>query len=338
MSFFNECYYILRNSNKDMLVINSNNGIVYDYLTKSEVSSSSNSLTNSQIDFTNYYFDIDFEDTIYGIFNDTSINIVKFNNFNNRFYCLNKIEYDYKNFNIDFPYIHFVGDDIHISYYLTSKSSTTTVLFHHYRHDNKWTESKIDFINTPVLDNFIVFFNQDTPTIFYLKDYNGFPQIFTSTFNISMSNWSTPLQITDSSTSKIYLSVIKDYLNFYHITFSESNENGYSVKYINGYLNSNSFEITLSKYITYPSDCVFPTLIKHGKTIYLMWVEHKLLYTSFSKDLGLSWNEFIQDEFGMTSKFIRSYFKSNYANDFDYNCNTLFISKDDISILGFFNK
>lgn len=335
MSFLNECYCVLRKSNKDMIVVHDYSGINYSLFVNSDTSTFCKKLTSFPIDFTNYYFYINSNDDIYGIFNDTKINIVKFNTLTNEFNTLTTIEYDYKNFSLNFPYIYILDNDIHIIYYLTNKSYPTTVLFHHYRHNNKWIENKIDFINTPILDNFTVFFNNDTPTIFYLKDINGVTQILSSVFNISTCTWSTPIQITNSVSNKVYLSIVKDYLNFYHVAFSESHKNGYCVTYINGYLNSDSFKTTLYKSLNKPSDSSFTTLIKHEDTLRIMWVENKILYTSTSCDLGNYWSDYVEDEFSMSNKFIRSYFKSNYRYDLDYNCSSIFIAKDDISILGF---
>lgn len=338
MSFFNECSYILRKSNKDMIFLSSNLELTYNYFLDSEVSLLCNKLTNFPIDFTSYYFDIDEDDNIYGIFNDESIHIVGFDYCSNKFSTLNKIEYDFKNFTLDFPYIKFIDDDIHIIYYLTSKSSSTTVLFHHYRHNNKWFENKIDFINIPILDNFKVFFNNNTPIIFYLKDIDGIPQVLTSMFNVSTCMWNNPIQLTYSMSNKIYLSVISDHLNFYHISFSENISSAYAIRYINGYLNPDSFQVNISKIVTDPGDCSFPTIIKFKDIVYLMWVQNRFLYTSLSNDLGMSWSDFLEDDFSTKNQFIRCFINSNYHHDLEYNCSSLFISKSDISILGFSDK
>lgn len=338
MSFFNECSYILRKSNKDMIFIDINSKLMCSCFKNSETPIHYSTITSSDIDFTNCYFDIDKNDNIYGIVNDRKINIVQFDCLHNKFNYIYTIEYDFKNFSLDFPYIYMIDNDIHIIYYLTSQASPTTILFHHYRHNNKWIENKIDFINTPVLDNFTVFFNNNSPIIFYLRDIDGIPQVLTSTFNLSTCIWSTPLQITNSIGNKFYLSIIKDYLNFYHIVFAESSENAYCLRYINGYLSNDSFNIELDKLVTPPGEYSFPTLIKHKEKIYLMWVSNKILYTSVSKDLGVSWSNFLEDEFSMTNKFIRGYIKSNYSIDLDYICSSLFISRNEISILGFDTK
>lgn len=337
MSFFNECSYLLRNSNKDILFLNSGPKLSYNCFNKNDYASH-DILLNSPIEFSNYYFDIDENDKIYGIFNDKALNVVSFDYNSKKFNIINKISYDYKNYSLDFPYIKFVGKDIHVMYYLTCRSSSTTILFHHYRHNGKWFESKIDIVNLSILDKFTVFFNNDTPIIFYIGSVDGVTQILTSTFNNSICMWSSPIQLTHSVSNKVFLSVINDPLNFYHISFSESQDSGYSIRYMNGYLNTNKFNINIDKTITDCSDCMFPTLIKYKDILYLMWVQNRKLYTTQSYDLGISWSEFLEDEYTLTNKFTRCIIKSNYSSDLDYNCSSTFISSDHISILGFSDK
>lgn len=338
MGFFNECSYILRTSKKDMIFINSDSKLNYNYFFRSEGVSQRGILLNTSLSFSNYYFDIDKDDIIYGILNNQSLDIVTFDYQSNNFNIVNKIEYDYTRFSLDFPYIKFIDDDIHVIYYLTDRSSSITILFHHYRHNGIWFENKIDFIDTSLLDSFTVFFNNDSPIVFYIGSINGITQILTSSFNISTCMWADPVQLTNSITNKVYLSVINDSMNFYHITFSEGIDNGYCIRYLNGYLNSNKFSTSISKLVTSSKDCSFPSLITHKESLYLMWIQDKILYTIKSADLGLSWSDNLEDIYSMSNKFIRSFIKSNYKDDLEYNCSFVFISDKDICILGLNDK
>ena len=83
---------------------------------------------------------------------------------------------------------------------------------------------------------------------------------------------------------------------------------------------------------------MYPSLMKKDSKLYLMWVENKRLYTSQSSDLGLSWSEFLEDEYTLTNKFTRCFLKSNYDSDLLFNCSSIFIESNNISILGFHNK
>ena len=337
MSFINNCSTIIRRSNKDMFHIYNNNGIYLDIFDKN------NSLRNSKkvfdssiIDFTKTYFTLDKSDNIYGICSNNNLTLLEMLNDSNEFSKNEIIKYNNTKFNILFPYIKILNDNIHIIYYVYNNSSTnTTALFHHYRCNNVWMENKIDFINHIILDDFIVLWSQNSPILFYFNLVDGFEEVFMSRFNCSTLTWSSPVQITNSKKSKLYLSVLKDSMNFYHITFCENIENGYAVKYINGYLNENSLDVNISTYISGPSTCMYPTLIKYKSTLYLMWVNYGKLITSFSTDLGKSWNEHKIDDFSIEEDFARAKFISNYKEDLPYNLNSVFTTCSEIGLLGF---
>lgn len=336
MGFFNECTYILRKTNKDMILVKSEDKLTYSYFKNSDSCTFSENLTLFPIDFSNYHFDIDANDVAYGIFVDSSINILKFNNNNNKFSLIHKISYDNKNFAINFPYIKYVNDQIHIIYYLTSRNHPTTILFHHYNDGYKWIENKIDFINLPLLDNFVVCFNNSIANIFYFKESKDFPQIYTSSFCLNSLSWNKPLQITNSYTNKIYLSILKDKLNFYHLAFCDKSDGKYFIRYLNGYLNNNNFEEMINTTINTPSIYLFPSIVKYNSDIFISYVNENILYTRSSKDLGETWSDSIEDYNSINDKFIRGYLRSNYCNDLDYTSSCLFISKNPFGILGNF--
>ena len=338
MGFFNECAYVVRKSNKDMILIKSENGLSYKYFENSDLFTQSENITIIPIDFSNYYFDIDLNDNAYGIFVDSKINILKLNSDSNKFLTIHTIDYDYENYTITFPYIKFLNNTIHIFYYLTNKNCATSILFHHYNNGQQWLENKVDFINLPVLDNFTVHFSEKIPTIFYFKEVNECPQVCCSTFNLDNLAWNQPIQITNSLEDKIYLSILKDNLNFYHITYCESNNFKYSIKYLNGYLNNNSFEEQVNKLITDESLYLYPSILKYNSSIFISYVYKNILYTCYSDDLGCNWSDVYEDEFSINDKFMRAYLKSNYSLDKDYVSTNIFISKNPFGILGHFDK
>ncbi|MVO73314.1 hypothetical protein GOD97_01020, partial [Paeniclostridium sordellii] len=63
MGFFNECSYVLRKHNKDMIIINTNNNLYFNYMENSDHVLASKKIT-STADFSKYYFDIDALDTV----------------------------------------------------------------------------------------------------------------------------------------------------------------------------------------------------------------------------------------------------------------------------------
>lgn len=337
MSFINKCFTIIRRSQKDGFNIRVDDDIVFEYFDKNNNLNSSTSMNlDVPLDFTNYYFSLDKDDNIYGIYKDNSLKMISFDKDSNNFSVKDILTYNYKKFNIMFPYINVINGNIHILYYVFNNNSTNAcALFHHYHHNGVWVENKIDFVNHIALDNFIVIFSQDSPVIFYFNLVNGYEEVFFSRFNLSTFSWSTPVQITKSKKNKLYLSVLKDNMNFYHLTFCENIDNGYCVRYINGYLNEDKLDVNLSTYITDPSTCMYPTLLKHNSTLYLMWVNFNKLYTSVSHDLGKTWSEHIVDELSVEGDFTRSNFFSNYVEDAPYNSTGVFITYNEIGIIGF---
>ncbi|SCH31461.1 MULTISPECIES: hypothetical protein [unclassified Romboutsia] len=337
MSFINKCSTIIRRSSKDMFFITFDKDISYNYYDKNnEFLFSKKLIRNNSIDSANCFFNLDKFDNVYGIYNDGALKILTSQSGSSNFTQKELLKYNSKKFGICFPYINITRNDTHILYYVYNHNSANTcALFHHFKHNDVWTENKIDFINHIILDNFIVIWSYDSPSVFYFNLVNGIEEVFLSRFNKSTLTWSSPVQITNSRKNKIYLNVLKDSMNFYHLTFCENLDNGYSVKYLNGYLNDTSFDTDISTYITGPSTCMYPSFLKKDSTLYLMWVNFGKLHTSYSKDLGKSWSEHEIDEYSVENDFMRANFFSNYKDDLPYNVNTVFTSIDDVGILGF---
>lgn len=337
MSFINKCSTIIRLSNQEILNIYNDNNIKFEYFDKNKNLLHSNTISNSSdLDFTNSYFNLSSDDNIYGIYKKNSLNLIEIKNKGSEIIKKEILTYNYKKFDIIFPYIKILNNDIHILYYVyNNNSSNTCALFHHYKKGKIWSENKIDFINHIVLDNFKVLWINNNPIVFYFKLVNGYEEVFSSRFNKSTLSWSNPIQITNSGRNKLYLSILKDNMNFYHLTFCENVDNGYAVKYINGYLNEYNLDINISSYISKPSTCRFPNLIKHKSNLYLIWVDHERLYSCNSSDLGKTWTNPIIDDFSLDEDFTRANFISNYKYDSNYNVSNVFTISNKIDIIGF---
>lgn len=337
MSFLNRCSTIIRRSSKDLFFINLDKGISYNYYDSTNDYIFSNTLLeDNEMNFSNCYFTLNKLDEIYGVYVNSSLNILTATNNSNTFIEKEVLNYDFNKFGISFPYINIVGDNIHIFYYVYNlNSNNTCALFHHVKQNNVWTENKIDFLNYFVLDNYKVVWIQNSPIVFYFKLVDGFEELFLCKFNISTLTWSNPIQVTNSKKNKLYLNILKDNMNFYHLVFCENTNGSYSIRYLNGYLNDSSFQINTDKYIVEPSANMYPSLMKKDSKLYLMWVDFGRLYTSFSDDLGKTWSDPKIDEFSLEENFIRANFYSNYKEDLSYNVNSVFTSENDIGIIGF---
>lgn len=336
MSFINECSTIIRRSSKEMFNFCSQKSLYYNYFDMNGDLVFSNNIINKSLNFTDYYFTLDFNDDIYGIYKDDSLKMFEISNKNNKFSTYDVLTYDNNNFDVLFPSVKKLNNTTHIFYYVMSNnSSNTCALFHHYNDGTSWVENKIDFIDFIVLNNYVVSWTLDSPTIFFLNLVNGYEEVFFSRFVKDSLTWTNPVQITNSNKNKVYLSILKDDMNFYHISFCENIDNGYSIKYINGYITDKSFSLISSTYVTGPSACMFPSFIKHSSTLYIMWVNFNRLNTSYSNDLGKTWSEHEIDEFSVEEDFTRALFFSNYKEDISYSVSSVFTSINDIAILGF---
>ena len=337
MSFINECYTIIIRNNKDMFYIYlGDDGLYYDYYDSDNNLIHRDKLINdTQINFTRYSFSLDTNDNVYCIYCDKSLQILECKNNAKTFVQKESITYNFKKFGLAFPHVKYINDNTHILYYVFNNSSANTcALFHHYKHNDYWIENKIDFINYLVLNDFAVLWNESVPIVFYLNLVNGCEEVFASIFNLGTFCWSDPIQITNSGKNKIYLSVIRDSMNFYHLCFCEYIKNGYAVKYISGYLNNNKFHIDNSSYLSKPSTCMYPSLVKKDNKLFICWVDFNKLFTSYSEDTGKTWSGPSIDNYSTEDDFIRSTFYSNYKDDLSYNISYVFSTLNEIGILG----
>ena len=337
MSFLNECCGIIRRSQKDMFYMYlGSDGLYYNYYdAKGYIVHKDKLISDMDLDFTRYSFALDKNNNIYCIYCDKCLQIIECKDNSYIFTQKEHITYNHKKFSLLFPYVKYVDYNPHIFYYVFNNNSTNTcALFHHYKYNNQWIENKIDFITHIVLDNFLVLWNETVPTIFYFNLINGCEEIFASRFNLGTFVWSDPVQITNTGKNKLYLSGIRDNINFYHLCFCEHEENGYIVKYISGYLNENKFNLDICSYLNQPSIYMYPSLIKVDNILLISWVNFNKLFTCSSKDFGKSWSEPKIDEYSTEDKFIRSSFHSNYEEDLKYNVSYVFSTLNDIGILG----
>ena len=98
------------------------------------------------------------------------------------------------------------------------------------------------------------------------------------------------------------------------------------------------FNLKTLAYLSEPSTCIYPSLVKVDSKLYVSWVNFNKLFTSSSTSCGTSWSKSIIDEFSKDDKFIRSTFFSNYKDDLKYNVSHVFSTLDDVGILGIWNE
>lgn len=334
MSFIENFESLIKKSNNYISNITLDDGItLYNYDSNFNLLSSKK-LIDGDFSFADYWFDINKSDLLYGLINDKNGSFMHYY-INDNFIIKNNIlKYNPNKITIKFPYIKNINGITHIIYFELHKGAEYCNLIHYCKKDNKWFKYKVDSINYKILTNFVVVLNNCNPIIFYLKILNGSEEVVYSIFDLATNSWSTPSQITNTNKEKVYLSVIKSSNDFYNIIYSENNLNGYYCTYINGYIGNNKFitnnSITISNNVT----CVFPHLIEYKNNLYAQWLEYNNLYTSISKDSGISWSKKILFDSISNIPFSCYSFKHNKSNNDIYNLNNMFSYEKSLKMIG----
>ncbi|MDO5517087.1 MAG: hypothetical protein Q4F66_05990 [Clostridium sp.] len=336
MTFMRKFDTLLRKSNNTMCKIDSQDGInLYIYDNNFRLLSSKE-LLDGDFSFLDYWFDIDINNNVYGIINDKKGTLLSYNITNKYLIKNSLLKYNPDEKFIKFVYINSNTERTNIFYYIFNTDTPYSgSLIHHYKINNIWYTHVIDSISYNVLTNFVVVYdNHDIPIVFYYKLSHGVEELFISIFDADSNSWCTPIQITDSRKAKIYLSVIKDYRNCYHILFSENNSNKYYCTYINGYINNYNFNISNSLVISDTVACTFPNILESQGRLYAHWVEYHNLYVGFSDDYGNKWNKVMIYNDSLENPFVCCNYHSNCIEENTINYFTLYMNQNSNHILG----
>lgn len=333
MSFFTNSKIIIRDSNKFLHIFNIDDGIIYNEIDNNLNTLSSQNIISKNCSFVDIWLDINNDDSIYGLINKKNGKIIEICLKNSTINESTLFKYDFNTFSIKFPFIKKVKDKTHILYFsINNNNPYCCSLMHLYYDKDKFIKNTIDCISYNILTNFIVIFINNSPIIFYFKIINDYEQLFVSKFNIETLTWLAPIQITNSKKGKIYLSIIKNNSNYFHIIFSENNSGKYFCKYLNLYIDNNEFKIIKSLYIRKESMCVFPILIQNKSILYAQWIEYHNIFTCISYDFGKTWGDPFSKKLALTSPILIYQFKSNYYKDKSYNLSSLFGFNNDFEI------
>jgi hypothetical protein len=301
---------------------------------------SSKEIVKGNYSFIDAWFDINEQDnTIYGIINEQK-NSLLYLYINDKIILKNYLlKYDSDIFSINFLYIKKIATSTHIIYYLIDKHNINQCsIIHHYKENDTWIKTKIDTLNYNILTNFVVIFENSTPTIFYLKIWNGYEEVFTSTFDLKNKNWTPPLQLTNSHKFKVYLSAIKYSTGNYHITYSENNSNRYYCNYINAQIIDNTPNTLINETISKTIACTFPSIISYNGILYIQWIEFDSLNYCISYDLGKTWTKPNLDKISSEHDFYCYSYKSNITYKKQDNFPIIFARDKPYQILGIINE
>lgn len=318
MSFINKTNILIKKNNNDLYYFDLDKDIVFTKISNKTNTLISKKLFDGDYSFVDIWLDTNEKDNIYGVINDKKGKILNLTLEKDNVDTHTIIKYDYKNFIIKFPYTKHIEDIKHTIYCSINKSIPLLAnLIHIYEDDNIFIKNTIDFIDFNILSNFVVAYSNNKPIIFYFKLLDNFEELFVSIFDLNSYSWSNPIQITKSNKNKIYLSVLQDENNNYHIAFSENHDNKYYCKYINISLENNVLKINQESIISKDVMCLFPSIIKKNSTLYIQWVEYFDLFICQSDDFGMNWSKPIIDKNISNKPFIRyQYISDNITSIF----------------------
>lgn len=335
MSFTKKFETIIKKSDNTITKFNVDSGIVLESLSNQYDLLHSKKIIDGDYSFADFFFDITNTDSIYGIINNKKDSLIYIYIDDNIMTKTTLLKYDSNKNEIKFPFIKKLNKINHVLFYSieTKENNKTCNLIHYYQDKKRWVKTLVNTIDFAILSNFVVDVSENNLNLFYLKIVDGFEEVFLSTFDLENNIWIEPIQITDSHKSKVYLSVVRSTLKDYHIVFSENNSSRYFCTNIN--VSIENYQCTLSNYIYIKETiaCTFPQLILYKKRLYAQWIEYHDLDTCCSEDLGKTWSKSKKDSFSFYP-FSRYDYKSNSANDIDYNISTAFIQEDSFVFLG----
>lgn len=336
MAFVRMFNTLIQKYNKNIIFNISNNNIIMQNYSNEFTLLFSKEIVKGNYSFVDIWFDInEQDDTIYGIINEQN-NSLLYLYINDKIILKNTLlKYDSDIFNIKFLYIKKKNTNTHIVFYLVDRHNINQCsIIHYYKEKDTWIKTKIDTLYYNILTNFVIIFDNSTPTIFYQKITEGYEELFTSTFDSTLKTWTTPIQLTNSHKFKVYLSVIKGLDGCYHVTYSENNSNKFYCTYIKVYIKQNIFTIPINTTISETVACTFPNIIEINKILYIQWVEFNTLHYCASFDYGETWTQPMVDDTSLEHNFYCYTYKNN---TFDRKHNTspvIFACDNPSNILG----
>ena len=333
VQFIDKTEILIRNSQNKFKLFNFDKDFIFYELDSSFNKTSHNKIIDGSYSFADICLDINDNDIIYGVIDDKKGKLINITIDDDNISSNTILKYDYKNYFIKFPYIKDFYPGRHVFFYSLSKYKSNVYCLNHIYINNDSSKKHIfNLSGYNIISNFTVTWDDNIPTIFYYNIVNGVEELFVSKFDIDLLKWSQPQQITSSRKQKIYLSILKDTNNTYHIVFSENNNNQYYCKYIKGHYEDGLFNTISSNFLSQDIMSLFPHLIMHNSKLYAQWIQYHTLYTCTSKDLGESWSNPTSHNLLSESPLIRYEFRSNCYMDRCYNLYTFFSANNSFHI------
>lgn len=229
-----------------------------------------------------------------------------------------------------------VGDDIHI-FYLTplDREHKKYRINHCYDLGDGWINQELDTINkidllNPIHSTVI----GDEIYLLYYDVILGLEQIFIKAYNLKSKVWSDSIQLTIGGNRKLYLDGLIRENGKIQLAYCEYIEGNLIVKYQEYKIDGNNYKKIKEKDISNPGNCQFPTLIYHGKVLWICWVEYNYVASRYSEDNGNTWSDAYLWNESKTEDIVRHKYISNINNNI---LNYSFGNAYNLSFIGFGN-
>lgn len=235
--------------------------------------------------------------------------------------------------------ITIINDIVHIIYCLESKEGNKRYrIFHHNLLGDNWNTNIVSDISAGnILNPISLVKKEDKLIIGYYDMVDNYEQVFVSILNLADSNWLDKIQLTEDNSTKLYLDMIINDKNEIDICYSKLVEGNFLVTHKKYELSDLAVTKVAEHALSNPSNCMYPTFIYEGNTLWLIWIEFNGLLSCYSKDEGMSWSLPFSWESSKKNDFARYKFSTNndpIANIYKINYGFCTYG-DDLSFIGF---
>ncbi|AKL95205.1 hypothetical protein CACET_c17570 [Clostridium aceticum] len=216
--------------------------------------------------------------------------ILRYHSFkNNQWLHEDLVDYSDHSSEIYYPSIKILQDQVHIFYCLHHKKHTNICsLIHFVKIEESWNrKSLVDITFHKIINPFQLMVHDKKVHILFGSFDGNYTQIYLTSYNRSLKQWTYPIKIIESSIDKVYISSILDEKNNVHIVWSSYDEKGLTVQYAQYSFSKKDISIlSLSE----KSNASFPLLLFYKGILWCTWTQMNKLYCCYSKDYGKSWS------------------------------------------------
>ncbi|WIV11322.1 hypothetical protein [Proteiniborus sp. MB09-C3] len=220
--------------------------------------------------------------------------------------------------------IKVINDQIHIIYCVEANEGNNKFrIYHHSLLKDEWdTHIVTDITKREILNPISIIQLEDMVVMGYYDIVDNIEQVFVNTFSLADSQWSDKIQLTTDSSAKMYLDMLSQGNNEIDLCYSKLIDGNFVITYEKYNILNGEITRVTEHVLSNPANCMYPTFINSGGTLWTIWIEYDGLLSCFSEDRGLSWSSPYSWENSKKDDFARYKFSTNNSSIIDgYNFN-----------------